>query len=175
MGAAQYALMSAAPYFITTARGDIHDEAAPPPRLCGTISSAGAGRDVLHRAASVGSPTRTGISTNVLVSPHSTACHHIQGNTSHIGPIAAARSSDALGRPTPLPLIVNPTLAGLRDAVSNRCSWIRPQGEHTRRVVIECGSPRPTQWRSRRIPRPFKRADARRVVTVVVTDSSFPW
>lgn len=103
IGAAQYALMQPHAYFITTARGFIHDEAALAEALkAKTI--AGAGLDVWSKEPPPPEHPLLAFD-NVIVSPH-TAGVTVE-TRAHMGRIAAAQVLDALDGKRP-PRIVNP-------------------------------------------------------------------
>jgi D-3-phosphoglycerate dehydrogenase / 2-oxoglutarate reductase len=103
IGGAQFALMREGAYFISTARGHIHDEAALAAALeSGSI--AGAGLDVW---ASEPPPREHPLLAfdNVLVSPHTAG---VTRETRHnMGKIAAVQVLDALDG-KPVKRIVNP-------------------------------------------------------------------
>jgi len=103
LGAAQFALMRNSAYFISTARGHIHDEAALAAALQ-SRSIAGAGLDVW---ATEPPPRDHPLLQfdNVLVSPHTAG---VTRETRHnMGKIAAAQVLDAIDG-KPVNRIVNP-------------------------------------------------------------------
>jgi D-3-phosphoglycerate dehydrogenase len=103
IGAAQYALMQSHAYFITTARGGIHDEAALASALAAR-QIAGAGLDVWEKEP----PPHTHpllAFDNVVVSPH-TAGVTVESRT-NIARIAAEQMLDILDGKRP-PRLLNP-------------------------------------------------------------------
>jgi D-3-phosphoglycerate dehydrogenase len=103
LGAAQFALMRNSAYFISTARGHIHDEAALAAALQ-SRSIAGAGLDVWATEPPPCDHPLLQLD-NVLVSPHTAG---VTRETRHnMGKIAAAQVLDAIDG-KPVNRIVNP-------------------------------------------------------------------
>jgi len=103
MGAREFALMRPDAYFITTARGSIHDEAALD-KVLHDKKIAGAGLDVWEKEPPPASHPLMKYD-NVMVTPHMAGVTH-EART-RMGQIAAEQMLDALdGRP--VPRIINP-------------------------------------------------------------------
>ena len=103
IGAAQFALMQKHAYFVTTARGFIHDETALAEALR-SKSIAGAGLDVFDKEPPP--PDHPLLQfDNVLVSPHTAGVTHEARQ--NMGKIAAEQVLDALDGKRP-PRIINP-------------------------------------------------------------------
>src|SRR5215472_3913147 len=121
IGAAQYALMQPHAFFITTARGFIHDEAA----LADALKAkkiAGAGLDVWSKEPPSPEHPLLAFDT-VIVSPH-TAGVTVE-TRAHMGKIAAAQLLDALDGKRP-PRIVNPEVWPAYAARFEKAFGVRP-------------------------------------------------
>jgi len=121
IGAAQYALMQPHAFFITTARGFIHDEAA----LADALKAkkiAGAGLDVWSKEPPPPEHPLLAFDT-VIVSPH-TAGVTVE-TRAHMGKIAAAQLLDALDGKRP-PRIVNPEVWPTYAARFEKTFGVRP-------------------------------------------------
>ncbi len=103
IGAREYALMRPTAYFITTARGSIHDEAALERALCDK-KIAGAGLDVWDKEPP---PAEHPLMKydNVMVTPHMAGV--TREARAKMGQIAAEQMLDALDG-KPVPRIINP-------------------------------------------------------------------
>ena len=123
MGAAQYAMMQPHAYFITTARGDIHDEAALAEALKNK-QIAGAGLDVWSKEPPPSDHPLMAFD-NVLVSPHTAGI--TRETRAHMGRIAAAQLLDALDGKRP-PRIVNPQVWPVYAARYREVFGISPEG-----------------------------------------------
>jgi D-3-phosphoglycerate dehydrogenase len=123
MGAAQFALMQPHAYFITTARGGIHDEAALADALAAR-QIAGAGLDVWEDEPPPPDHPLLGFD-NVLLSPHSAGI--TRQSRHNIAKIAAEQMLDILDGKKP-PRLLNPEVW---DAYTDRFAQIlgfRPEG-----------------------------------------------
>jgi len=123
MGAREYALMQPHAYFITTARGGIHDEAALAAALtAGTI--AGAGLDVWEDE-----PPPSGHPLlhfdNVLVSPHTAGI--TRQSRYNIARIAAEQMIDILDGKRP-PRLLNPEVSPAYQDRFHSVLGVRPEG-----------------------------------------------
>ena len=123
MGAAQYALMQPHAYFITTARGDIHDEAALAEALRNR-QIAGAGLDVWSKEPPPADHPLLAFD-NVLVSPHTAGI--TRETRAHMGRIAAGQLLDALDGKRP-PRIVNPDVWPVYATRFEQMFGFRPAG-----------------------------------------------
>jgi D-3-phosphoglycerate dehydrogenase / 2-oxoglutarate reductase len=103
IGAREYALMQPTAYFITTARGSIHDEAALE-RALRDKKIAGAGLDVWEKEPPPAAHPLMKYD-NVLVTPHMAGV--TREARTRMGQIAAAQMLDALDG-KPVPRIINP-------------------------------------------------------------------
>jgi D-3-phosphoglycerate dehydrogenase len=121
IGAAQYALMQPHAFFITTARGFIHDEAALAEALQAK-KIAGAGLDVWSKEPPPPAHPLLQLDT-VIVSPH-TAGVTVE-TRAHMGKIAAAQLLDALDGKRP-PRIVNPEVWPAYAARFEKAFGVRP-------------------------------------------------
>jgi D-3-phosphoglycerate dehydrogenase len=123
MGAAQFAMMQRRAYFITTARGGIHDEAA----LAAALTAeqiAGAGLDVWEDEPPASDHPLLRFD-NVVVSPHTAG---ITWQSRHnIAKIAAEQMLDILYGKKPLRLL-NPEVWGVYCERFGRILGFRPQG-----------------------------------------------
>jgi D-3-phosphoglycerate dehydrogenase len=122
MGTAQYALMQPHAYFITTARGHIHDEAALADALRAK-KIAGAGLDVWSKEPPPSDHPLMAFD-NVLVSPHTAGI--TKETRAHMGRIAAAQLLDALDGKRP-PRIVNPQVWPVYAARFKETFGVAPQ------------------------------------------------
>jgi len=121
IGAGQYALMRPHAFFITTARGSIHDEAA----LADALKAkkiAGAGLDVWSKEPPPPEHPLLAFD-NVIVSPH-TAGVTVE-TRAHMGKIAAAQLLDALDGKRP-PRVVNPEVWPAYAARFEKTFGVRP-------------------------------------------------
>jgi D-3-phosphoglycerate dehydrogenase / 2-oxoglutarate reductase len=122
IGAREYALMQPTAYFITTARGSIHDEAALE-RALRDKTIAGAGLDVWEKEPPPAAHPLMKYD-NVLVTPH------MAGVTREarvkMGQIAAAQMLDALDG-KPVPRIINPQVWPAYAKRFERTFGFRPQ------------------------------------------------
>ncbi len=121
IGAAQYALMQPHAFFITTARGFIHDEGALADALRAK-KIAGAGLDVWSKEPPPPEHPLLAFD-NVIVSPH-TAGVTVE-TRAHMGKIAAAQLLDALDAKRP-PRIVNPEVWPAYAARFEKTFGVRP-------------------------------------------------
>ena len=103
IGAREFALMKPDAYFITTARGSIHDEAALE-RALGDKKLAGAGLDVWEKEPPPASHPLMQYE-NVIVTPHMAGVTHEA--RARMGQFAAEQMLDALDG-KPIPRIINP-------------------------------------------------------------------
>jgi D-3-phosphoglycerate dehydrogenase / 2-oxoglutarate reductase len=123
VGREQYALMQPHAYFITTARGSIHDEEA----LAQTLREkriAGAGVDVWEKEPPPHDHPLMAFD-NVIVSPHTAGI--TRETRAHMGRIAASQLLDALDGKRP-PRIVNPEVWPVYARRYEETFGIRPQG-----------------------------------------------
>jgi D-3-phosphoglycerate dehydrogenase len=123
IGAAQFAMMQKSGYFITTARGGIHDEAALAVALtAGQI--AGAGLDVWEDEPPASDHPLLRFN-NVVVSPHTAGI--TRQSRHNIAKIAAEQMLDILDGKKP-PRLLNPEVLGVYRDRFARILGFRPEG-----------------------------------------------
>jgi D-3-phosphoglycerate dehydrogenase len=123
MGAAQFAMMQRHAYFITTARGGIHDEAALAAALTGKQIT-GAGLDVWEDEPPPSDHPLLRFD-NVVVSPHTAGI--TRQSRHNIARIAAEQMLDILDGKKPARLL-NPEVWGAYRERFGRILGFRPEG-----------------------------------------------
>ena len=123
MGAAQFAAMQPHAYFITTARGGIHDEAALAEALT-KKQIAGAGLDVWEDEPPPSDHQLLAFD-NVLVSPHTAGATH--ESRDNMARYAAEQLIDILDGKRP-PRLINPEVWPNYCARFERIMGVRPEG-----------------------------------------------